>query len=81
MHDPRLPFLLPRLKRPTLIVWGREDAIVPPECGELYQQGIAGSQLVLLEACGHHPHLEQPQAFTDAVRRFSDEIVNAPSGD
>jgi pimeloyl-ACP methyl ester carboxylesterase len=70
MHNPRLPFLLPRIHRPTLIVWGGEDAIVPRECGERYHQGIAGSQLVVLDACGHHPHLEQPQAFTDAVRAF-----------
>jgi pimeloyl-ACP methyl ester carboxylesterase len=27
MHDLRLPHLLPRLKRPTLIVWGGDDAI------------------------------------------------------
>ena len=70
MHEPRLPFLLPRLQRPTLIIWGREDAIVPLECGELYQRGIAGAQLAILEACGHYPQLEQPQAFTDAVLTF-----------
>lgn len=70
MHDPRLPFLLPRLKQPTLIVWGRADAIVPLECGELYQQSIAGARLAVLDGCGHYPHLEQPQAFADAVRPF-----------
>jgi pimeloyl-ACP methyl ester carboxylesterase len=70
MHDPRLPFLLPRLRRPTLIVWGREDAVVPLECGELYHQHIAGSHLAVLEACGHCPQLEQPQAFADTVRPF-----------
>jgi pimeloyl-ACP methyl ester carboxylesterase len=70
MHEPRLPFLLPRLQQPTLIVWGREDAIVPLECGELYQRGIPGAQLVVLDACGHRPHLEKPQAFTDAVLAF-----------
>lgn len=70
MHNPRLPFLLPRIKRPTLIVWGREDAIAPPECGERYHQGIADSRLIVLDACGHYPHLEQPQAFTDAVLAF-----------
>jgi pimeloyl-ACP methyl ester carboxylesterase len=70
MHEPRLPFLLPRLQRPTLIVWGREDAIVPLECGELYQQHIAGSRLTVLDACGHCPHIEKPQAFADVVRPF-----------
>jgi pimeloyl-ACP methyl ester carboxylesterase len=70
MHAPRLPFLLPRLQRPTLIIWGREDAIVPLECGELYQRGIAGAQLVVVQECGHCPPLEKPQAFIDTVLAF-----------
>lgn len=70
MHHPRLPFLLPRINRPTLIVWGRDDAIVPVECAEHYQQGIAAAQLALLDACGHYPQLEQPQQFRDIVQRF-----------
>ena len=40
MHDPRLPALLGRTRCPTRIVWGREDRIVPLECGELYQKAI-----------------------------------------
>jgi pimeloyl-ACP methyl ester carboxylesterase len=70
MHDPRLPCLLPRLQRPTLVVWGREDAIVPLDCGTLYHQGITGSRLVVLEECGHYPQLEQPQAFAQTVLGF-----------
>lgn len=70
MHAPRLPFVLPRLRRPTLIVWGRHDAIVPLECGTLYQQAIAGAQLVVVEDCGHSLHLEKPQACSDAVLTF-----------
>jgi 2-hydroxy-6-oxonona-2,4-dienedioate hydrolase len=70
MHAPRLPFLLPRVQRPTLIVWGRADAIVPLECGELYQRGIPGAQLLVIEECGHCPQLEKPQAFIDTVLAF-----------
>jgi len=70
MHDPRLPALLPRAQSPTLVLWGREDAIVPLECGEIYQQGIRGAQLRVIEACGHSPHIEKPDAFADAVLPF-----------
>jgi pimeloyl-ACP methyl ester carboxylesterase len=70
MHDPRLPALLARIKRPTLVVWGRQDAIVPLACGELYHHGIAASQLVVIDECGHAPHLEKPQAFANAVLSF-----------
>ena len=70
MYEPRLPFLLPRIKHSTLIVWGRQDAIVPLECAERYYQGIADSQLTVLDACGHYPQLEKPHDFTTAVRSF-----------
>ena len=70
MHELRLPCLLPRITQPTLIVWGREDAITPLECGELYQKFISGSRLAVLDACGHCPQLEQPQAFANVVRSF-----------
>src|SRR5215469_614506 len=53
MHDPSLPPLLQRLRElPTLIVWGRDDRIVPVECGELYRKAIAGSNLEIIEHCG-----------------------------
>ena len=38
MHDPTLEHFLPRVTNPALIVWGREDRIVPLECGELYRR-------------------------------------------
>jgi pimeloyl-ACP methyl ester carboxylesterase len=38
MHSLTLRHLLPGVTPPTLLVWGREDAITPIECGELYQR-------------------------------------------
>ena len=71
MHDPVLPHLLPSLRNvPTLIVWGREDRIVPVECGELYRAGISGSRLEVIDRAGHFPHLERPDEFTRALRGF-----------
>ena len=56
---PPLPGMLGKVKVPTLIVWGREDRIVPLECAFQYQQAIAGSTLRILDHCGHFAHLEQ----------------------
>jgi pimeloyl-ACP methyl ester carboxylesterase len=71
MHDPALPHLLPRLRDvPTLIVWGRDDRIVPVECGELYHAGISGSRLEVIDRAGHFPHLEHPAEFTRGLRSF-----------
>jgi len=71
MYDPALPHLLRRVKElPTLIVWGREDGIVPLSAGEVYHQSIDGSTLTVLEDCGHRPEIEKPTELVDLVHRF-----------
>jgi len=71
MHDPGLPHLLRRLKRlPTLIIWGRQDAIVPLSAAEAYQQAIPGSQLIVLDRCGHHPEIEHADEVAQLVGAF-----------
>jgi pimeloyl-ACP methyl ester carboxylesterase len=70
MYNPKMPVLMAQVQTPTLIVWGRQDAIVPLNCGALYQQAIPGSRLVVIDNCGHAPQVEKPQAFLDAVVPF-----------
>jgi pimeloyl-ACP methyl ester carboxylesterase len=70
MHDPRLPHLLARVNMPVRIVWGRQDRLIPVECGELYQQAIPGSDLIVIDNCGHVPQLEKPDAFVSAAMEF-----------
>lgn len=71
MHDLTLPPRLHRLKQvPTLVIWGREDAIVPVSAGEAYQKAIPGSQLKVIDGCGHYPEIEQADAFVVCVEDF-----------
>lgn len=70
MHNPKLPDLMGQVKVPTLIVWGKQDAIVPVNCGELYQQAIPDAKLIVIDHCGHSPQIENPQACLDAVIPF-----------
>ena len=70
MHDPRLSTLLARVRFPTRIVWGREDRLVPTECGHLYQEAIHGSDLVIFESCGHSPQIEKPEEFAQTALEF-----------
>ncbi len=70
MHDARLPHFLPRVSNPTLIVWGREDRIVPVVCGEQYRRALPHATLSVLERCGHLPPIEQPDAFARLVIDF-----------
>ena len=55
------------IRVPTLIVWGKEDRITPPEVAERFHARIRDAQLVYLPNCGHAPMLERPDAFNAAV--------------
>jgi pimeloyl-ACP methyl ester carboxylesterase len=70
MHNPRLPHFLPRVTNPTLVVWGREDRIVPAVCGEQYRTLLPRATLTVLERCGHLPPIEQPDTFARLVLDF-----------
>jgi pimeloyl-ACP methyl ester carboxylesterase len=70
MFNPRLPHFLPRVSTPTLIVWGREDRIVPVVCGEQYRRLLPNATLRVLERCGHMPPIEQPDGFAKLVLDF-----------
>ncbi len=61
---------LGEIRAPTLILHGREDRRVPLERAEELHRGIPGSRLVVLEECGHWPHVEQRAAFVAAVKDF-----------
>jgi pimeloyl-ACP methyl ester carboxylesterase len=70
MHNPRLAHFLPRVANPALIVWGRQDRIVPVACGEQYRRLLPHATLTVLEQCGHLPPIEHPEAFARLVIEF-----------
>src|SRR5215211_2824241 len=61
------------IKRPTLIIWGREDGLTPLADAERFHKDIAGSKLVVFDQCGHAPNLEKPGEFNAAVLKFLTE--------
>src|SRR6516162_1232005 len=70
MHSLTLRHLAPAVVTPTLLVWDREDAIAPVECGEIYQRAIPRSRLAVIENCGHMPEMEKPVEFVKIVENF-----------
>ena len=58
------------IKRPTLIVWGREDGLTPVADAERFQKDIAGSKLIVFDQCGHVPNIEKAGEFNAAVLKF-----------
>jgi 3-oxoadipate enol-lactonase len=61
-----------QIKTPTLILYGAQDRVTPPEDAKFLQQRIQGSVKVELNAA-HLSNVEQPDAFTDAVSSFLSE--------
>jgi 3-oxoadipate enol-lactonase len=59
-----------QIRTPTLVIHGDLDPLVPPDNGRLLSERIAGAQFVLLEGCGHMPHLEQPVETAQVIRTF-----------
>ena len=70
MYNPQLPRWLGCINAPTLLVWGASDGVVTPDYGRAYARLITGSQFALIEAAGHHPEIEQPEAFVERVAAF-----------
>jgi pimeloyl-ACP methyl ester carboxylesterase len=62
------------ITQPTLLLWGENDLETPLHYGKLLQEEIADSRLIVFHDCGHLPHEEFPEAFTEVVSDFcSDE--------
>jgi pimeloyl-ACP methyl ester carboxylesterase len=61
---------LPEIEVPTLIVWGRQDRVVPPADGQEFERLIPGSRLVVFDRCGHVPQLEKPARFNALLEEF-----------
>jgi pimeloyl-ACP methyl ester carboxylesterase len=58
------------ITQPTLLLWGENDREIPLEDGERLHAEIPGSRLMVFLNCGHLPHEEYPEAFTNAVTDF-----------
>ncbi len=62
--------LIQQVTVPTLIVWGKEDEIIPVEHAERFHRDIKGSQLVVLDQCGHCPMMEEPEKTKELAEKF-----------
>jgi 3-oxoadipate enol-lactonase len=67
--------LLPRLKTPTLVVAGMDDAITPVSCAEVLAREIPGARLSVLEAAGHQAPLEQADAINRLLVEFAGTLA------
>ena len=55
---------------PTLILWGRQDRIIPLRVGEQLHQAIPNSTFEIIEECGHIPQEEKPDETIARLSKF-----------
>ncbi|MEQ1763475.1 MAG: alpha/beta fold hydrolase [Pyrinomonadaceae bacterium] len=61
---------LGEVKKPTLIIWGKQDGLLPVADAYTFNKGIAGSELAIFDQCGHAPQFEKAADFNKAVLAF-----------
>jgi pimeloyl-ACP methyl ester carboxylesterase len=70
LPDKGLKKRIHRVKVPTLLIWGKDDRLVPPVYAEEFARRIARARVETVESAGHAPHLEQPETVARLVRDF-----------
>jgi pimeloyl-ACP methyl ester carboxylesterase len=69
-YDPKLQQRLPRVRIPTLVVWGENDTFLPPAYADAFVALLPNGTLKLLPQCGHLIPLEQGPTFASLAIDF-----------
>lgn len=83
------PEALSAINVPTLVMWGRDDNLVPVSGAQKFADAIEGAQLIVYDNIGHLPQEEHAAQSIQDVRDFMievewttlDEEVIVPAGD
>lgn len=63
------------IKRPTLLIWGKQDPITPAFVGEKFHELITDSELHFIDKCAHAPMMEEPEQFNSILEQFLNRIT------
>ena len=61
---------LGRIDKPTLIIWGRKDILIPIQYCELFREAIGNAASYVVEDAGHAPFAEKPAVVCELVHMF-----------
>jgi pimeloyl-ACP methyl ester carboxylesterase len=65
--------LIAKVTCPTLIIWGKNDVIVPCDHADRFKRDIKNSTVIVYDTCGHVPQMEYPHRVAEDVERFLSE--------
>ena len=65
-----LKSILPKIKTPTLIIWGREDKVIPLSDGKLIHELIKNSKLQIIEDARHSPMFTHAKEVAEIIYEY-----------
>lgn len=71
---------IPDIAAPTLIIWGRNDVVTPPEAADQFMESLPDARIVWLDECGHTPMIERPDDFAKALLDFAADLDRRAGG-
>ncbi len=72
LYDPELEKWLHRIATPMLVLWGREDKLIPCAYAERFREMIPHARVRVFDACGHLPHVEKTDEYVSEIIAFSE---------
>jgi pimeloyl-ACP methyl ester carboxylesterase len=69
------PELLARIDQPVLILWGKEDRILPSSSLEYFRAHLPGAAVEMVEGSGHLPMIERSALVAARISRFLQELA------
>ncbi|HVA23804.1 MAG TPA: alpha/beta hydrolase [Chloroflexota bacterium] len=82
-RDPALEDRLGEIEARTLVLFGTEDKMIPPEMGSIYKERMTSCNFILVYDAGHAIAADRPEAFAslvgDFLQRQEQFIVSAES--
>ena len=67
---------LPNIKTPTLLIWGENDLVTPPEVAREFKSLLPNSKLEWIKKCGHAPMMEHPIEFNKILFNWLNQKNN-----
>lgn len=62
---------IPEIQAPTLLIWGKQDIVTPPEAADQFMNLLRDARIVWFDECGHAPMIEKPADFAKAMLDFA----------
>lgn len=69
--------LMPQIKAPTLLIWGKNDTATPLADAQKMESLIPDAGLVAFDGCGHYSFLDNPRGFSAVLDNFINPHENA----